>query len=484
MVRTDGLYKYLVKKYNFLSDIKIGFVGYDKEYYLCKRVLIIMFSDKLKLSYMRKIFLSVLLAFSTLIVFGQQYVPSQDVKQSQKAFQNDRFGVFIHWGIYSMLGAGEWVMNRKNINYTEYPHLADGFYPSKFDADQWVKTFKDAGAKYITITSRHHDGFSMFKTAESKYNVVDGTPFHRDVLAEIAKACKKYGLALHVYYSLLDWSREDYPLGRTGLGVGRPRDKQNYQSYLSFMNRQLREILTNYGPVRCIWFDGWWDHDSDPTPFDWHFDQPYKLIHSLQPLCLVANNHHQVPFEGEDIQVFEQDLPGENSYGLSGQKISHLPLETCLTMNDSWGYDITDKDYKSADYLIQKLVTAAGKDANLLLNVGPRPDGELPVEAVERLHQIGQWLKVHGETIYGTRGGIVAPHDWGVTTQKGNKLFVHILKWGDRGLFLPLTARKIAAAKMYESGKAVKVTKAVSGVFLEMPVAPSGVDTIVELDLK
>lgn len=184
------------------------------------------------------------------------------------------------------------------------------------------------------------------------------------------------------------------------------------------MNRQLREILTNYGPVRCIWFDGWWDHDSDPTPFDWHFDQPYKLIHSLQPSCLVANNHHQVPFEGEDIQVFEQDLPGENSYGLSGQKISHLPLETCLTMNDSWGYDITDKDYKSADYLIRKLVTAAGKDANLLLNVGPRPDGELPVEAVERLHQIGQWLKVHGETIYGTRGGIVAPHDWGVTTQK------------------------------------------------------------------
>lgn len=434
---------------------------------------------------MRKLILSVLLALSALSSYSQQYTPSQEEKQSQEAFQNDRFGIFIHWGIYSMLGDGEWVMNNKNINYKEYSHLADGFCPSKFDADSWVKTFKEAGAKYITITSRHHDGFSMFKTNESNYNVVDGTPFHRDVLAEIAKACRKYGLALHVYYSLLDWSREDYPLGQTGLKVGRPKDKQNYQSYLAFMDRQLREILTNYGPVRCIWFDGWWDHKSDKETFDWHLDEPYKLIHSLQPSCLVANNHHRSPFAGEDIQLFEQDLPGENSFGLSGgQKVSHLPLETCLTMNGSWGYNITDKKYKSTDYLIQKLVTAAGKDANLLLNVGPRPDGELPAEAVERLKAIGQWLKANGETIYGTRGGVVAPHDWGVTTQKGNRLFVHILKWNDRGLFLPLTSRKVVAAKMFASGKAVKVTKSSSGVLLELPVNPSGVDTIVELELK
>lgn len=413
-----------------------------------------------------------------------QYQPTAEIRKAQHDFQDAKFGIFIHWGIYSMLGDGEWVMNSKNINYLEYPHLADGFYPSKFNAEEWIKTFKAAGAKYITFTSRHHDGFSMFKTKTSNYNVVDGSPFHRDILKEIADACHKQDMNLHVYYSHLDWHRTDYPLGRTGLNLGRPTDKQNYASYLKFMEQQLTEILTGYGPVGAIWFDGVWDHDEDKVPFDWHLTEQYDLIHRLQPSCLVANNHHGTPFPGEDIQIFEQDLPGENTYGLSGQDISALPLETCLTMNGIWGYRITDKNYKSSETLIRELVRAAGKNCNLLLNVGPRPDGQLPAEAIERLQAIGKWLSANGETIYGTRGGIVAPHQWGVSTQKGNRLFIHILNYSDRSLFVPITGKKVTNAQMFASKEKVGMVKTSDGVLLQLPTVPSGVDTIVELTLK
>lgn len=412
------------------------------------------------------------------------YEPTDSIIRAQETFRDNKFGIFIHWGIYSMLGDGEWVMHNKKLNYNEYTHLADGFYPSRFDAEEWVKAFKAAGARYITFTSRHHDGFSMFKTATSNYNIVDGTPYHRDVLKELAAACRKYGLKLHVYYSHLDWHRTDYPLGRTGTALGRPTDRQDYNTYLSFLKQQLTELLTGYGPLGAIWFDGWWDHDSDATPFDWRLDEQYALIHRLQPSCMVANNHHQVPFAGEDIQIFEQDLPGENSHGLSGQGIGQLPLETCLTMNETWGYNITDKDYKSAEFLIRSLVKAAGKNANLLLNIGPRPDGQLPAEAVERLKAIGKWMQQYGTTIYGTRGGIVAPHDWGVTTQRGKTLYVHILKGEDRGLYLPLPRRQVRQAVMFDSRAKVSVIASGDGTTITLPSTPTGIDTIVEVTLR
>lgn len=413
-----------------------------------------------------------------------QYQPTEEVLKSRQDFQDEKFGIFIHWGIYSMIGHGEWVMDKENINYKEYRHLADGFYPSKFNAEEWVQAFKAAGAKYITFTSRHHDSFSMFKTATSNYNIVDGTPFKRDVLKELADACQKHGMKLHVYYSHADWNRLDYPQGWSAIRTGRPTNQENFDSYLQFMKQQLTEILTNYGPVRCIWFDGHWDQKNRKN-FDWHLDEQYALIHKLQPACMVANNHHYAPKPGEDIQLFEQDLPGENTAGYSGtSKIGQLPLETCLTMNKTWGYDITDKKYKSNSYLIQKLVQAAGKNANLLLNIGPRPDGQLPVEAVERLKAMGEWLNKYGETVYGTRGGIVAPHEWGVSTQKGNKLYIHILKWNDRGLFLPITDTKVLKAVMFDGRQPITVTRTKAGVVLELPEVPKGVDTIVELTLQ
>lgn len=257
---------------------------------------------------MKRLFLTAAAALSLNVASAQAYQPSPQIKQAQQEFQDQKFGIFLHWGIYSMLGDGEWVMNNRSINYEEYPHLADGFYPSKFNADEWVAAFKDAGARYITFTTRHHDGFSMFKTATSTYNIVDGTPYAHDVLADLATACRKQGLSLHLYYSHLDWHRLDYPLGRTGRKLGRPTDQQDYAKYFDFMNQQLTELLTNYGKIGCIWFDGWWDHDSDPKPFDWRLDEQYQLIHQLQPQCLVANNHHQKPYEGEDIQIFERDV--------------------------------------------------------------------------------------------------------------------------------------------------------------------------------
>ena len=378
---------------------------------------------------------------------------------------------------------GEWVMHNKDINYREYPKLAKTFYPSEFDADAWVKAIKDAGAKYITITTRHHDGFSLFKTATSTYNTVDGTPFKRDIIKELAAACQRQGIKLHLYYSHLDWGREDYPQGRTGLGTGRDKSKANWASYYHFMNTQLTELLTNYGPVGAIWFDGWWDHDSDSKPFDWQLPEQYALIHKLQPQCLIGNNHHQTPNEGEDIQIFERDLPGENKAGLSGQDISRLPLESCQTINDHWGYNITDTLYKSPKELIQMLVRAAGKNANLLLNIGPEPGGALPDLALNRLKAMGEWLKQYGETIYGTRGGIIAPHDWGVSTQRGNKLYVHILDCMDSSLYLPTGNRKVKSAKVFATGKPVRFTKTGDGITVNMDEAPKEIDYVLELTL-
>ena len=323
----------------------------------------------------------------------------------------------------------------------------------------------------------------MFHTRFSDYNIVDATPFKRDILKELADECHKQGIRLHLYYSHIDWFREDAPWGRTGRGPGRPNPKGDWSSYYKFMNNQLTELLTNYGKIGAIWFDGWWDQDQNPD-FDWQLPGQYAMIHRLQPACLVGNNHHQVPFAGEDIQIFERDLPGENRAGLSGQDISALPLETCETMNGMWGYKITDQDYKSTKTLIHYLVKAAGKDANLLMNIGPRPDGELPAVALERLAEVGEWMKVYGETIYGTRGGCIAPHPWGVTTQRGNKLYVHILELQDKALFLPLEGKKVKKAISYVDRLPVKFRKSEGGVILYLPEVPMDVDKVIEVEIE
>ena len=412
---------------------------------------------------------------------GYRYEPVPENLENREAFRNDAFGIFLHWGIYSMIAHGEWYMNVFNIDWREYGKLASGFYPSRFDAKAWVSAITASGAKYICITSRHHDGFSMFHTTASDFNIVDATPFKRDILKELSDECHKQGIALHIYYSHLDWRREDYPQGRTGHGTGRDASKADWPHYYAFMNTQLQELIRNYDP-RAIWFDGVWDHDQDPD-FDWHLEEQYAMMHALKPELLIGNNHHIRPFEGEDFQMFERDLPGENSAGLSGQDISPLPLETCNTMNGMWGYKIQDQNYKSADELIRYIVSAAGRNANLLLNIGPQPNGELPAPALDRLEKIGAWMSRYGETVYGTRGGEVSPRDWGVTTRKGNKLFVHILNLPDKVLFLPLEA-KVRKAVRYDDRRPVRFQQTREGLLLQLDAVPTAVDHIIELELK
>lgn len=354
-----------------------------------------------------------------------QYVPSPENIEARKQFDGFRFGIFLHWGIYSEFAQGEWYLNTGKLNKDEYAKAASCFYPIRFNASEWVKAFKASGAKYITFTSRHHDGFSMYKTHESDYNIVDATPFGRDVLKELSEACQQEGIQLHLYYSILDWIREDYPLGRTGHDTGRTL-KPNYDSYFQFMKNQVRELLTNYPNVAALWFDGYWDHDQDTIPFNWRMEEFYRYIHQLKPSCLIGNNHHITPIEGEDFQMFERDLPGENKAGYSGQAISKLPLEMCQTMNGMWGYKVADQNYKSVDELVTLIIRAAAKGCNLLLNIGPQPNGELPALALDRLQGIGKWMDSYGETIYGSQRGI-DDATWGVTTKKGNTTYIHVL---------------------------------------------------------
>src|SRR5215831_14449373 len=381
---------------------------------------------------MKKIIFTLFL-FPLFYSLNAQYTPTQENLAARDWFQNAKFGLFIHWGPFSIPGDGEWVMQTRNITVKNYTRLMDFFNPIDFDAQQWVAMAKDAGMKYITLITRHHDGFSMWNTKYSDFNIMN-SPYHKDIVKMLADECHKQGIKLFLYYSLLDWRRDDYSYwtGRTGQGTGRTVHG-DWNNYIRFMKNQLTELLTNYGEIGGIWFDGYWDQTApegaaDRTPkIDWHLNEIYVLIHKLQPQCLIGNNHHLTPLPGEDFQMFEQDLPGENKSGLSYQKPSDLPLESCVTMNNSWGFNITDTSYKSFDQLIALLVKAAGYGANLLLNIGPMPNGEIQPECKDRLHLMGEWMRTYGESIYNTKGGYIRPQTWGCITQKEGKVFVHVL---------------------------------------------------------
>jgi alpha-L-fucosidase len=347
--------------------------------------------------------------------------------------------------------------------------------------------------KYITLITRHHDGFSMWDTKYSDYNIMH-TPYKKDIVKLIADECHKQGIQLFLYYSLLDWTREDYSYwtGNTGKGTGRTKQGK-WEDYIRFMKNQLTELLTNYGEIDGIWFDGYWDqldnknHDN-PTPrVDWHFREIYDLIHKLQPQCLVGNNHHITPLPGEDFQMFEKDLPGSNSTGFGGAPVSKLPLETCETMNNSWGFNITDTSYKTVKQLIHYLVNAAGRNANFLLNVGPMPDGKIQPEFIDTLKEIGKWLHQNGETIYGTRGNIIAPQKWGVITADNKILYVHIMKIPAQEpyIFIPELKVKIITASLLQGGSKIKFKQLPEGSFIYLNgVKTDDIDTIIQLNTK
>lgn len=412
---------------------------------------------------------------------AQKYVPTPENLQNRKEFAESRLGIFIHWGLYSTFAQGEWYMNNASVDAREYAKAMNGFYPHRFDARQWVSAFKAAGAKYICFTTRHHEGFSMWDTRWSDYNIMN-TPYGKDIVRQLAEECHRQGIKLHLYYSHIDWTREDYPAGRTGRGTKR-LDRADWPAYYRFMNNQLTELLTNYGEIGAIWFDGWWDHDVDSVPFNWELEEQYKLIHDLQPGCLVGNNHHQTPFEGEDIQIFERDVPGENKAGLSGQDISALPLETCQTMNHSWGYRVTDQEYKSTRELIQLLVRTSGKGANLLLNVGPQPDGTLPEAALTRLAEMGQWLDRYGESIYATVAGDYREGDNLITTRNGNVLYVHILNTDIEQVKMPV-AQKVKSVEVLGEGTRIDYKYRKGELTFAVDVPSDCIDYVVKVTLK
>jgi len=417
----------------------------------------------------RRLRAGVLTAFAALTTTVAQAQSAGAVPAERLAarewFRSARFGMFIHWGVYSQLGQGEWVMQNRSIPVESYEWLASAFNPVRFDAKEWVAAAKAAGMRYITITARHHDGFSMFGSEATRYDILDWTRFGRDPLKELADECHRQGITLFFYYSQLDWHHPDYwPRGGTGKATGRP-ESGDWSRYLDFLDRQLTELLTHYGPIGGIWFDGMWDKPDA----DWRLAKTYALIHRLQPRALIVPNHHQAPLPDEDVQTFEQDLPGANTAGFNTTTIGGLPLETSLTMNDSWGFNLTDRNFKTVPALIHYLVRAAGNDANLLLNIGPRPDGTIQPEALERLQQLGEWTRAYGTSIFQTRGGPVPPRAWGVTTQRGDTVFVHVLDWPDRLLALPGLGKRVRSATMLSGGAALAYTEAEGGVTLELP---------------
>jgi alpha-L-fucosidase len=426
-----------------------------------------------------------LLLFSVLkqhsLLSQTHYQPAKENLEAREWFQNAKFGMFIHWGVYSTLARGEWVMETDKIAVNNYEKLPSFFNPQKFDAKEWVSLAKNAGMKYITITSRHHDGFSMFDSKVTNYDIVDRTPYGKDILKALAAECQKQGIKLFFYYSHLDWHHPDYfPLGKTGHSSERDSGG-DWSKYREFMNAQLTELLSNYGPIGGIWFDGWWDNKKA----EWNLENQYQLIHKLQPATLIGNNHHQPPFAGEDFQMFEKDLPGHNTTGFSSEsKVGALPLETCETMNNSWGFNLQDNKYKSTKSLIHYMVKAAGYNANFLLNIGPMPNGEIQKEFIDTLNKVGEWMSKYGETIYGTRGGPINPHPWGVSTVKGNKCFLHVLDYDDNAILIPPFNKKIKSAKVYKEAKPLTTIDTKEGTLIKLPTnRHDNYDLIIELDI-
>ena len=415
----------------------------------------------------------------------------QQFAQRTAWWQEAKFGMFIHWGLYCVPAdatdlngnhtIAEWYLTNKQMQLADYVKFADRFNPVKFDAAAWVKTAKDAGMKYIVITSKHHEGFCMFDTKLTDYSIVKATPYKHDPIKDLAEECRKQGLKLCFYYSVMDWHEPDYLPRRPWEGANRPADGADFSRYLDYMKGQLKELLTNYGPIGIIWFDGSWEHGADQL----HSAEVNAMLRSLQPGILI-NNRNQLP---EDYDTPEQSIPPS---ALANGRL----WETCMTMNDTWGYAANDPNWKSSEDLIRKLIDIASKGGNFLLNVGPMSTGEFPKESIERLADIGKWMKVNNESIYGTTKSPFSRMDFpGRCTVKGNKLYVHVFTWPkDGGITLPGLApnTRVESCRALASSQSLKtqVKKAVwddGRNYVSLSVARPGqidpVATVVEITL-
>jgi alpha-L-fucosidase len=412
-------------------------------------------------------------------------------------WRDARFGMFIHWGLYSETagywdgkptsGAGEWIMNDMQIPLSQYAKLAPEFDPMKFNADQWVKIAKNAGMKYIVITSKHHEGFGMWPSQLTDW-CIKSTPFHRDPLKELAAACKKEGIKLCFYYSIMDWHSPLYAPRKPWNDIA--TNPPDFDAYDQYMKGQLKELLTGYGPIGLLWFDGEWENT-------WTYDRGvdlYNYVRGLQPNIIVNNRvgTEQKLLPGQihvgDYKTPEQYIP-PNGYG------DGVDWETCMTMNDTWGYKRGDDTWKSTPTLIRNLVDIASKGGNYLLNVGPTGEGVIPEASVERLKEIGAWIKVNGKAIYGTTASPFSRQlPWGRCTTKisGNHttLYLHVFDWPTDGeLLVPGLKNKIHSAHLLKRHflwhKHLVTTVGEDGLHIRVPSqAPDKISSTIVLKFK
>jgi alpha-L-fucosidase len=386
--------------------------------------------------------------------------------------------MFIHWGLYAIPagewkgkkigGAGEWIQETGKIPPADYEPLQKQFNPVKFDARQWAKIAKAAGMKYIVITSKHHDGFCLWDSKLTDWDVM-GTPFKRDILKELAEACKEEGITFCFYHSIMDWHHPDY-LPRRGYDP-RPATQKDLGPYIQYLKGQLRELTTNYGRIGVLWFDGEWENT-------WTHEMGldlYNYCRTLDPKIIVNN---RVDKGRQGMQGLTKEGGFAGDFGTPEQEIPATGLgdadwESCMTMNDTWGFRKDDHNWKSNETLIRNLIDIASKGGNFLLNVGPTAEGRIPEASVERLAAMGKWTSVNGESIYGTAASPFKKLAWGRATRKPGKIYLHVFDWPKGELAVPGLKNKVQKAyALADRERALAVRQTEDGVFVALPSKP------------
>lgn len=417
----------------------------------------------------------------TVSLFAQPSQPPLSESERLAWFKESKFGIFFHWGAYSVIGRHEWARHRFQIPQTEYDTYAKQFNPVNFKADEWVSIAQNAGAKYMVITSKHHDGFGIFRSKVSDYDM-EITPYPGDPLKQLATAAKAKGMRLGFYHSIMDWHHPDYR-PRREWETKTPKLGGNNGRYVDYMKAQIRELLTGYGDVAMMWFDGEWEHTLRDLKRD---DEVYEFIRNLQPNTLINDRlyERQAGSRG-DFGTPEQFVPAT---GVLDPKGNPALWESCVTINqDSWGYNKYETEFKTSRDLIRMLIEVVSKGGNLLLNVGPTPDGRIQSEFVERLDAMGRWMKVNGEAIYGTTASPFARLPFfGRATVKNNNLYLHVFEWPRNGqLRLPGIKNPVFSARILGMPNAtVGIKKDGDEVTLTLPAeAPSDVASVIALKL-
>lgn len=413
-----------------------------------------------------------------------------------KWWREARLGMFIHWGLYSIpagewkgsKGHAEWIRETVKIPLEEYDSLAGQFNPVKYNAEDWVRMAKGAGMKYIVITSKHHDGFCLFDTKETSFNVTS-TPFKRDILKELASACRKFGMKLCFYYSIMDWHSPDY-LPRRAWEVNRTTSGADMNRYIGHMKNQIKELISNYGDIGVLWFDGEWEE----TWTKQLGDDLYNYIRSLNKNIIINNRVSKA--RSASMEEIAGNTACAGDFGTPEQSIPSTGLpgvdwESCITMNNNWGYNKDDHNFKSIKEILHMISDISSKGGNLLLNVGPTSEGLFPEISINRLAELGNWMKKNGEAIYKTDASPFDSLPWGRCTQKKIKnttrLYLHIFDWPKDGhLFIQgLDSQPQSIYLLADKGKKLYAQKKDGGVLVKLPLkAPDDNLSIVVMDVK